>query len=50
MIRIQQLKLAVGHTKEELEQKLSHELKLSPGSLIHYEIRKQSIDARKNVF
>ncbi len=47
MIRIQQLKLAVGHTKEELEQKLSHELKLSPGSLIHYEIRKQSIDARK---
>lgn len=47
MIRIQQLKLAAGHTKEELEQKLLCELKLSPGSLLHYEIRRQSIDARK---
>lgn len=47
MIRIQQLKLPVGHTKEELEQKLLKELKLSPEKLISYELRKQSIDARK---
>lgn len=47
MIRIQQLKLPVGHTKEELEQKLLKELKLSSEKLISYELRKQSIDARK---
>ena len=47
MIRIQQLKLPVGHTKEELEQKLLKELKLSPEKLISYELRRQSIDARK---
>lgn len=47
MIRIQQVKLAIGHTREELEQKLCQELKLSREGLLHYEIRKQSIDARK---
>lgn len=47
MIRIQQVKLAVGHTKEDLERKLCQELKLPRESLIHYELRKQSIDARK---
>jgi uncharacterized FAD-dependent dehydrogenase len=47
MIRIQQVKAAVGHTREELEQRLLRELKLSPEKLLHYEIRKQSIDARK---
>lgn len=47
MIRIQQLKLPVSHTKEELEQKLLKELKLSPEKLTSYELRKQSIDARK---
>lgn len=47
MIRIQQLKLQVGHTKEELKQKLLKELRLSPEELLQYEICKQSIDARK---
>ena len=47
MIRIQQVKAAVGHTREELEQRLLRELKLSPEKLLHYEILKQSIDARK---
>ena len=47
MIRIQQVKLPVGHTKEELKQKLLRELKLSPENLLSYELRKQSIDARK---
>ncbi len=47
MIRIQQVKAAVGHTREELEQRLLRELKLSPEKLLHYEIRKQSVDARK---
>lgn len=47
MIRIQQLKLPVGHTKEELKEKLLKELRLSPENLLHYEIRRQSIDARK---
>ena len=47
MIRIQQLKLAVGHTKEDLEQRLCQELRLPREGLLHYEFRKQSIDARK---
>lgn len=47
MIRIQQVKLAAGHTKEELEQKLCRELKISRESLLCYELRRQSIDARK---
>ena len=47
MIRIQQVKLAVGHTKEDLEKKICQELKLPRESLLRYELRKQSIDARK---
>lgn len=51
MIRILQLKLPIGHTKEELEQKLAKALKLK-GDLFQkqgadYQIRKRSIDARK---
>lgn len=47
MIRIQQLKLPVGHTKRELEEKLCRTLRCKPKELIAYEIRRRSIDARK---
>ena len=47
MLRIQQLKIQIGHTKQELEQKLRRELHLKPQETLSYEIRKRSIDARK---
>lgn len=47
MIRIQQLKLQVGHTKQELEQRIRKELHIKPETPFSYEIRKRSIDARK---
>lgn len=47
MIRIQQLKLQVGHAQTDLEQKIRRELHLKPEETLSYEIRKRSIDARK---
>ncbi len=47
MIRIQQLKLPVGHTGEELEEKVRRKLRLKPGEPLSFEIRRRSVDARK---
>lgn len=47
MIEVSQLKLAVGHTQEELRKALARELKISETKIEGYEIRKQSLDARK---
>jgi len=47
MIRINQLKLPIGHTREEMEQQLAKELQIAVKRIQKYEIRKQSIDARK---
>ncbi|MGN0315517.1 MAG: NAD(P)/FAD-dependent oxidoreductase [Fusicatenibacter sp.] len=47
MIRIQQLKLPVSHTKKELEQKILRTLKIKSSDLYNYEIVRRSIDARK---
>lgn len=47
MIRINQIKLSIGHTAAQLEQKIRRNLKLSSGTPMNYEIVKQSIDARK---
>ncbi len=47
MIRIQQLKLPVGHTKEQLLQKIAKMMRRKPEDILEYHIRKQSIDARK---
>lgn len=47
MIRISQLKLPVSHTSEQLLKKIEKTLRLQPGALIEYKIRRQSIDARK---
>lgn len=46
-LRINQLKLAPGHSQKELEEKLIKTLKISRGDLLGYRIYKQSIDARK---
>lgn len=47
MIRIGQIKLKTGHTKEALEKKVLRTLGILPEDLESMEIRKQSIDARK---
>ena len=47
MIRIEQLKLPITHTKEDLKEKLSKTLKLKQEDILNYRIVKQSIDARK---
>lgn len=47
MIRISQLKLAPGHSREELIQKAAKMLRIQEEEVQALEIRKQSIDARK---
>lgn len=47
MIRIQQLKLPISHTEEQLKQKIAKTLKMSVADIQEYFIKKQSIDARK---
>lgn len=47
MIRIQQLKLDINHTREDIMIAIGKILKISPKEIIFYEIQKQSIDARK---
>ncbi len=47
MIQINQLKLPVEHTKEQLEQKIRKTLRLGKQQEFSYEILRQSLDARK---
>ncbi len=47
MLRITQLKLRPGHTTEELEELLLATCRLKRTELLSYQIRKQSVDARK---
>ncbi|WP_075719723.1 NAD(P)/FAD-dependent oxidoreductase [Roseburia sp. 499] len=47
MIRIQQLKLPISHTEEQLKQKIAKMLRVPVAEIKLYKIRKQSIDARK---
>ena len=47
MIQIQQLKLSITHTREDLEAKVLKTLKIHKEQLLELRIAKQSIDARK---
>ena len=47
MIRVNQIKLPISHTKEQLEQKIAKMLKLEASQSLEYKIVKKSIDARK---
>lgn len=47
MIRIQQLKLSITHTEEQLKKKMAKMLRISPEDILRYQIRKQSVDARR---
>ena len=47
MLTLQQVKLPVSHTREDLEKKIMKTLKISSQELQTWKIRKQSLDARK---
>ena len=47
MIRIGQLKLQPDHTEKDLIQKIAKTLHISERGIVNYQIKKQSIDARK---
>lgn len=47
MIRLQQVKLPVTHTRKELERAIEKTLHVAPEQIKSYEIIKQSLDARK---
>lgn len=47
MLRINQLKLPVGHTPEQLEKKIIKTLQIKDRELIQYSVRKRSLDSRK---
>lgn len=47
MIRISQMKLPCGHSREDLEGKIAKTLRLKGGQPLRYEIRRHSVDARK---
>lgn len=47
MLRINQLKLPVGHTQMQLQDKLLHTLRMKEKELIKYTVRKRSLDARR---
>ena len=47
MLRINQIKLHPGHTKEQLEDKICSFMKINKNNLIKYTVVKQSVDARK---
>ena len=46
MLKIQQLKLPVVHTKQELEEKIQKIIKIPKKELLCYKIIKRSLDAR----
>lgn len=47
MIRIGQLKLEPNHSKQDLIQKIAKTLRISEHEILEFQIKKQSIDARK---
>lgn len=47
MIRINQIKLPIGHSMEQIEQKICKSLKIQKEQIKDYQIIKKSIDARK---
>ena len=47
MIRIGQLKLQPNHNEKQLLQKISQTLRVPENDIVNYQIKKQSIDARK---
>ena len=47
MIKINQLKLPVGHSQKDLEDKIRKTLRIPSKETFHYEVMRRSLDARK---
>lgn len=47
MIQISQMKLPPDHTREDMERKIAKLLKLPREAVVHFEVVKKSVDARK---
>lgn len=47
MLKINQIKLPVGHSEQDLKERIRKELRLSAHDVFSYEIIKRSLDARK---
>lgn len=48
MIKINQLKLPVGHSQKDLEDKIRKTLRIPSKETFHYEVIRRSLDARKS--
>lgn len=48
MIKVNQIKVPVDHSEEELRQAIIKKLRIAPGDLLGYQILRQSLDARKS--
>ena len=47
MIKINQMKMKIGHTQEQLKKKAADILHIREDAILHLEIARQSLDARK---
>ena len=48
MLKVNQIKLPLNHSKNQLKEAIVHKLRIRPEEMIDYRILKQSIDARKS--
>ena len=48
MLKVNQIKLPLNHSKNQLKEAIVHKLRITPEEMIDYRILKQSIDARKS--
>lgn len=48
MLKVNQIKLPLNHSKGQLKEAIMHKLRIRPEEMIDYQIIKQSIDARKS--
>ena len=48
MLKVNQIKLPLNHSKKQLKEAIVHKLRIRPEEMIDYQIIKQSIDARKS--
>ena len=48
VLKVNQIKLPLNHSKKQLKEAIVHKLRIRPEEMIDYRILKQSIDARKS--
>ena len=48
VLKVNQIKLPLNHSKKQLKEAIVHKLRIRPEEMTDYRILKQSIDARKS--